>query len=1355
VSDCDYVYLRGKRIARRVVVLRDDQGLEYVLPPHDDRDRTGLDEYGREYISAAEAGRRGLGVGIIVSDHEDGEPDVDSVAWDVCEFDAEAVYSHKGRRSAKKQSKNGTLFDDLKFSDDAQRDLILSRFLEGVSYGKPTKASIETVLGCLEGISREKIYDLLAFSNLDHASEGGQLGNALTALAGVADHPEYQERLEAYLQREPVLAYCMWHGLTAAPAPLRMQSDEEKSRAYNKRLQSLNKLEEILKRATEGGADIMSLATYCVEVQGWSTWTVAALGRAGVDPETWEDLSGFSEKIRRYHGTHVTEPFALMAQTGIPARLWEAIAFDAGRSRVPAVAVAVKMAELFPLDGESDRAGEPGHAAETRFPARIETIEPSVLTALSLLHATVNEVDEEYEHGEESATLSHLSTDRETYGIVTGEDPVPFGQMPGIDLVALLREPDPEQAALLAIGKALAAKESSEQLAHDADPTFWLPEVYPFESLGEFSRARELSAAETRAELSRFVEFDANGKPVRFLTREEQEAKKSVGYEDPEVYEYTDTDVASLREMVGILDTVSAVEQVLTNEDSPGGDDPPRGDGLSTRDTGSDRIVPDVPAEAIIAQLVKIRHETEEGYRDDVRETILEGYVDDPHSRVSDIDDPRGYDLEPLVYAETKLREAIMDPNSRWYAERSVVVETLWKSDPDELAKAVADEDPVIRALVAGARETRPADLTVLAQDEDELVRREVALNPSTSLSTLVAMGKRDGFVVRGGYELTGGAILFDGNENGPALEVDGDVVWYTDAGGARRELPQCTASDAGVAIGLDYGDIDEGTAGDRGGLFEGLRISPVGTTPVSAPWVAPKEPWVWFQDAHGDYYFMDDSGRKHHGSASVEDKYGEPCFYEPDGTRHYILDPEEFKGRPDLTEARLANENGEYLRGGGPVKLGSLSDRFASLRNTSWEYVDDAAGRYTGATVYDDRRRGGPCSGNDWLLNRAYDRAAAIPALCLAQAVPGIDDREIVSRVYDVPSSPASAKALVVALHKQQRDAMEKLADRESKSLDNLARLQTPIGRSSVLRLAMSSMPLSETEPATPTLDGYFWAMDWEIDRAHKAVTAARTEELQAALGREPEQGEISRAVADRYQETGHAAGTRFPARAAFLRSETAQAESTLLAADGNRRNAARVISHVNDRFGTGFFAETVAGLHDATPEELTIIVKEAETVETLRRVIVNPAATANVRQEAQARLDDWEEFDRTMGDAGNITFNPLVLTYGVSLVNEATDKAAKEGRTIADSDLPTILMPAKNLRAALDRSTAPEDLAKLADSEDVIVCRAVAKNSSTPPKALAKLANSKDAQTRFNVAMNPSTDPEVSEQLMDGEDI
>jgi len=33
------------------------------------------------------------------------------------------------------------------------------------------------------------------------------------------------------------------------------------------------------------------------------------------------------------------------------------------------------------------------------------------------------------------------------------------------------------------------------------------------------------------------------------------------------------------------------------------------------------------------------------------------------------------------------------------------------------------------------------------------------------------------------------------------------------------------------------------------------------------------------------------------------------------------------------------------------------------------------------------------------------------------------------------------------------------------------------------------------------------------------KAVTAACTEELQAALGREPEQGEISRAVADRYQ--------------------------------------------------------------------------------------------------------------------------------------------------------------------------------------------------------------------------------------------
>ena len=1286
MSDCDYVYLRGKRIARRVVVLRDDQGLEYVLPPHDDRDRTGLDEYGREYISAAEAGRRGLGVGIIVSDHEDGEPDVDSVAWDVCEFDAEAVYSHKGRRSAKKQSKNGTLFDDLKFSDDAQRDLILSRFLEGVSYGKPTKASIETVLGCLEGISREKIYNLLAFSNLDHASEGGQLGNALTALAGVADHPEYQERLEAYLQREPVLAYCMWHGLTAAPAPLRMQSDEEKSRAYNKRLQSLNKLEEILKRATEGGADIMSLATYCVEVQGWSTWTVAALGRAGVDPETWEDLSGFSEKIRRYHGTHVgicassregqivytcytTEPFALMAQTGIPARLWEAIAFDAGRSRVPAVAVAVKMAELFPLDGESDRAGEPGHAAETRFPARIETIEPSVLTALSLLHATVNEVDEEYEHGEESATLSHLSTDRETYGIVTGEDPVPFGQMPGIDLVALLREPDPEQAALLAIGKALAAKESSEQLAHDADPTFWLPEVYPFESLGEFSRARELSAAETRAELSRFVEFDANGKPVRFLTREEQEAKKSVGYEDPEVYEYTDTDVASLREMVGILDTVSAVEQVLTNEDSPGGDDPPRGDGLSTRDTGSDRIVPDVPAEAIIAQLVKIRHETEEGYRDDVRETILEGYVDRLHSRVSGSEDYEETD----DYEETELREAIMDPNSRWYAERHVVVETLWKSDPDELAGDAADEDSVIRALVAGARETRPADLALLAQDEDELVRREVALNPSTSLSTLVAMGKRDGFVVRGGYELTGGAILFDGNENGPALEVDGDVVWYTDAGGARRELPQCTASDAGVAIGLDYGDIDEGTAGDRGGLFEGLRISPVGTTPVSAPWIAP-EPWVWFQDAHGDYYFMDDSGRKHHGSASVEDKYGEPCFYEPDGTCHYILDPEEFKGRPDLTEAWLANEDAR-VDSPGPerVELGSLSDRFASLRNTSWEYVDDAAGRYTGATAYDDSRRRGPCSGNEWLLNRAYDRAAAIPALCLAQsATPEFDgrddseyfdspsgfDSEIVSRVNDVPSDPASAKELVVALRKQQRVTMEQMAGRDSEDLTDIV---------------VSPVP----------------------------------------------------------------------------------AEEDFGAAARNRRGAARVIRHVNDKFGKGFFAETVAGLHDATPAELAVIVKEAETAETLRRVIVNPAATANVRQEAQARLDDWEEFDRTMGDAGNITFNPLVLTYGVSLVNEATDKAAKEGRTIADSDLPTILMPAKNLRAALDRSTAPEDLAKLADSEDVIVCRAVAKNSSTPPKALAKLANSKDAQTRFNVAMNPSTDPEVSEQLMDGEDI
>jgi len=47
---------------------------------------------------------------------------------------------------------------------------------------------------------------------------------------------------------------------------------------------------------------------------------------------------------------------------------------------------------------------------------------------------------------------------------------------------------------------------------------------------------------------------------------------------------------------------------------------------------------------------------------------------------------------------------------------------------------------------------------------------------------------------------------------------------------------------------------------------------------------------------------------------------------------------------------------------------------------------------------------------------------------------------------------------------------------------------------------------------------------------------------------------------------------------------------------------------------------------LRDATPEELTIIVNEAETAEALRRVLANPNATAKVRQEAQARLDDWE---------------------------------------------------------------------------------------------------------------------------------
>jgi len=119
-------------------------------------------------------------------------------------------------------------------------------------------------------------------------------------------------------------------------------------------------------------------------------------------------------------------------------------------------------------------------------------------------------------------------------------------------------------------------------------------------------------------------------------------------------------------------------------------------------------------------------------------------------------------------------------------------------------------------------------------------------------------------------------------------------------------------------------------------------------------------------------------------------------------------------------------------------------------------------------------------------------------------------------------------------------------------------------------------------------------------------------------------------------------------------------------------------------------------------------------------------------------------------MGDNG---FNPLVLTFGAALYNEAEAKAAKEGRTIADSDLPTILMPAKNLRAALDRSTPPEDLAKLADDENELVRRAVAENSSTPPETLAKLADSKDAQTRFNVAMNLSTPPEVLAKLADDE--
>jgi len=619
MSDCDYVYLKGKRIARSLVVLRDAEGREYVLPPHDDQKRTGLDMYGRTYVSAAQAGERGLRVGIIVSDHKEGGPDHASVVWDACGFDAKSVYGRAGREFADKSSKNGTLFDDVKFNDQVYqvpgaehhrrfiRDLILSRFLEGVSYGEPTKGSIGTVLGCFENISREKIYDMLAFSDAYNAEEGGQIGNVLSALAGVNAHPEYQERLEAYLQSEPVLAYCMHYALAAYPATLKLSRVGESSSDFDKRLESLEKLENILERATQGEVNIMRLATDCVEMQDWSTWTIAALGRAKVDPETWKDLSGFSAKVLGHYGRHVTNPFSLMARTGIPVQMWEGVAFEDvrgrifDRSRVPAVAVAAKMAELFPGD------------------SNVQRIQPSVLTALSLLHATIKEVDEEYEHGEKSATVSYLSTDLERYGEVTGYGSNnPSWWMPGIDLTALLREEDPEQAALLAIGKTLADKELSEQPARDAliekleedfGPIKWAEPaptddralvdvlVYPFESLSGSGRARELSAAETRAELGRFVEFDANGKPVRFLTREEQEAKKSVGYEDREVYEYTDTDAALLRHTVVIRDTVSAVEKVLTNEKNT------RVDRLWPRDAGIYSIEPDVLTEDIIAEL--------------------------------------------------------------------------------------------------------------------------------------------------------------------------------------------------------------------------------------------------------------------------------------------------------------------------------------------------------------------------------------------------------------------------------------------------------------------------------------------------------------------------------------------------------------------------------------------------------------------------------------------------------------------------------------------------------------------------------------------------------------------------------
>jgi len=77
------------------------------------------------------------------------------------------------------------------------------------------------------------------------------------------------------------------------------------------------------------------------------------------------------------------------------------------------------------------------------------------------------------------------------------------------------------------------------------------------------------------------------------------------------------------------------------------------------------------------------------------------------------------------------------------------------------------------------------------------------------------------------------------------------------------------------------------------------------------------------------------------------------------------------------------------------------------------------------------------------------------------------------------------------------------------------------------------------------------------------KAVTAACTEELQAALGREPEQGEISRAVADRYQAEYDAYWAAKTARKAERKAAKAERKAERKAAKADAKVNQEILSN------------------------------------------------------------------------------------------------------------------------------------------------------------------------------------------------